>query len=435
MNTNWLAALRRLGSSACLVVAAMVVLAGMAGEAQALSCPGGKVEQGGLCYNPPRAGYSCTGPACTENCRSGYAPSVPGFCHYRGSTSYTVPPYLTRKSNHPHKCGLLFYENCRADYRMDACGICSYKGAWDITRKTYFREPGISPDFTQAFNQVASVSQATYGSSLGAMKQGYEAAVAEVQKGFDAVTLALFKAAAKRVNDSPTGDKIRQSADAFAALDADTLNAMRRILVLAASKANLSAEEQQDIATTMINVGRKTGLFKGTSTAAVASADLSRSQTQDQVQVPTQGGTGGDNGSYGIYAGAAGAYYAGVNSNFGIVVNADKDSEGKLQILIVSTIGGSVGAAVHVGGMVGLTESPRGVDQTPGPQIGLSSGVETPNAGIEGAFDWSLYKGMRGAQNAIPSTSIAVSVGTGADLISLTAGYTTQLAKFSVPVN
>ena len=42
---------------------------------------------------------------------------------------------------------------------------------------------------------------------------------------------------------------------------------------------------------------------------------------------------------------------------------------------------------------------------------------------------------MRGAQNAIPSTSIAVSVGTGADLISLTAGYTTQLAKFSVPVN
>ncbi|MCV2352661.1 hypothetical protein LNV09_00650 [Paucibacter sp. B2R-40] len=430
MNEQLLSALRRFGASACL---AMAALAGMASEAQALTCPAAKVEQAGLCYDPPRAGYSCTGAACMENCRSGYEQSLPGFCHFKGSTTYTVPPYLTRKSNHPHKCGLLFYENCRADYRMDACGICSYKGAWDTTRHTYFREPGISPDFTQAFHQIASVSQATYGSSLGAMKQGYEAAVAEVNKGLDAVTLTLFKAAAKRVNDSPTGAKIRQSAKAFAALDADTVNAMRRILVLAASKANLSADEQQDIANTMVDVGRKTGLYKGAPAAASQVAELSRGEAQ--VQVPTSGGTGGDNGSYGIYAGAAGAYYAGAHANFGIVVNADKDSDGKLQIMIITTIGGSVGAAIHAEGMVGLTESPRGVDKTPGPQIGLSSGVETPDAGIEGAFDWSLYKGMRGAQNAVPSTSIAITLGDGIDILSLTAGNTTQLAKFAVPVN
>jgi hypothetical protein len=421
--------------SALRRAAACIALLALAGHAMAISCPAGKVEQGGLCYSPPRAGYTCTGAACMEDCRSGYSPSVPGFCHYNGSLTYTEKAFGKHHDSTPHKCLALYYANCRAGYHMDVCGICTYKGAWDTTRHTYFREPGFSPDFAKAFNQVASVSQATYSSSLGAMKQGYEASVAEVQKGLDAATLALFKAAAKTFNKSDAGAKLKTAATLFAALDATTVANMQRILVLVASNANLSDADKQDVANTMIDVGRKTGLFKGTATSAASTAQVAKlGNAQVQALAQPQGGTGGDNGSYGIYAGAAGAYYAGVNSSFGIVVNADTDSDGKLQIMVISTIGGSIGAAVHVEGMVGLTESPRGVDQTPGPQIGLASGFETPKAGIDGALDWSLYKGMRGAQNAVPSTSIALTVGEGYDIVSLTSGYTAKMVQFSVPV-
>ena len=194
MKNLMLSTLRRFGVSACLVIAAML---GISGEAQALSCPAGKVADGGLCYSPPRAGYSCTGAACMEDCRSGYSPSVPGFCHYRGALTYTEKAYGKHHESTPHKCLAFYYANCRTDYRMDVCGICSYKGAWDTTRHTYFREPGISPDFSKAFNHLASTMQATYGDSLGAMLNAYYAAMAAIQKGIDALTLKLFHDAAK----------------------------------------------------------------------------------------------------------------------------------------------------------------------------------------------------------------------------------------------
>ena len=408
---RWLSALRRLGASACLVLAAM---AGTTGEAQALSCPAGKVEQGGLCYNPPRAGYTCTAAACMQNCPSGYAPSVPGFCHYRGSTTYTEPPYITKRSNHPHRCLALYYANCRANYRMDACGICSYKGAWDTTRHTYFREPGISPDFSAAFTQIASTAQATYGSSIGQIKSGYDQTLATVNAAMDAVTLRLFQQAAKvALGNKNLGTSMEKTIKAFRdsanAPDGVDLNDMKRVLTVVSSNKTLSADQINDVGSTMLRLSAKYGLMCGTGDATNFPENFT-------------------NSSGGIYASAGGAYVGGVDGSIGLVHNCKLDGD-QMKFAVVASVGGSVGYAFIGGAGVGLQWSPGTVDQQSGGYVGLL-GAAGP---VDGSLTWSVAKGMRGAQNAIPGLGAGTGVGAGVQA-SLTGGYSWVVQRFQYTV-
>jgi hypothetical protein len=395
-------ALARLGLRALLSV---VLLTGLPTAANALSCPGSMVEQAGLCYEPARAGYSCDGPFCMEGCRDGYSPSVTGFCQYRGSTTYTVSPSVNRSSKRPKKCMLLFYANCRADYRMDACGICTYKGAWTTTRHTYLRKPGISADFTQAFNQLPSVTQATYGAALGTMHDGYDAAVNEVQRVVDEILLRLFRDAAKRFTQSADGQAVLDMTKRFMTLDADTLNSLKRVLVLAGKKS-LSETDKLDIADTMVKLGKQTNQF------------LSKNSLC----------------SIGVHTGASGAYYGGVVSSFGVISNCWTDPDGKLQIRVVSHLGATAGLAQGANGFIGMSRAFGPVDSKLGISIGLVGGFEvTEPKGVESALNWTVAAGMRGAQNAKPTVFVAAAVGAGQPAsISLEAGYTTKLAAFAV---
>ena len=118
-------------------------------------CPAGKVNQNGLCYDPPRDGYGCTATSCSAGCPSGYSSSGVATCHYTGGgTTYTKKPHARpiggcQKSR--FQCGGLCYDreddgqHCRSDYAMNACGICSYQGAWDVSRATYTRAAGTVP--------------------------------------------------------------------------------------------------------------------------------------------------------------------------------------------------------------------------------------------------------------------------------------------------
>ncbi|MDC8769972.1 hypothetical protein [Roseateles albus] len=411
--------LRRFGASACIAMAAM---AGMTGEAQALSCPSGKVADGGLCYSPPRAGYSCTGAACMEDCRSGYSPSVPGFCHYRGSLTYTEKAYGKHHKSTPHKCLLLYYANCRADYHMDACGICTYKGAWDTTRHTYFREPGISADFSQAFNHIGSTMQATYGSSIGAMQSAYYAAMAEIQKGIDALTLRLFHEAAKLAMAKDLGKSLNKTFVAFknAKSNADTLNDMKRVLAIVASKKQLADDsaEVKDIANVMLKNAGKFGLLCGTGMYEAFSPGLT-SNFPSNLQ----------NSSSGIFAAIGSAVVAGADESIGLIHNCQLDSNGRMQFAVVSTVGGSLGAALIAGGDIGFMWNPGAVGKQGGAYVGMA-GAGDIGVGVAGTVSWSVAKGMRGAQNAIPGFSAATGVGVGAQL-SLIGGNATILQTFS----
>jgi hypothetical protein len=402
-------ALTRLGLRTLFSV---LLLAGLPVTAHALSCPGSMVEQAGLCYEPARDGYSCDGPFCMEGCRDGYSPSLPGFCQYRGSTTYTVSPSVNRSSKRPHKCMLLFYDNCRANYRMDACGICTYKGAWTTTRHTYLRTPGISPDFSQAFNRLPSVAQATYGAALGTMHDGYDAALDEVQRVVDEILLRLFRDAARRFSSSADGQMVLDMTRRFVTADADTMNSLKRVLVLAGRKS-LSDAERQDIVDTMVRLGRQTNQYLSTNKLC----------------------------SIGVHTGAAGAFYGGAVSSFGVIANCWPDADGRLQIRVVSHVGATIGYAQGANAFIGMSRAFGPVDSKLGISVGLVGGfpVVEPQ-GVDGSVNWSIASGMRGAQNAKPTVFIASSVGAGADEfkvnLSLEAGFTTKLLSFAVtPTN
>lgn len=412
-------ALRRFGVSACIVLAGLI---GLGGEAHALSCPTGKVADGGLCYSPPRDGYSCTGAACMENCRSGYTPSVPGFCHYRGSTTYTEKPFGKHHKSTPHKCLALYYANCRADYRMDVCGICSYKGAWDITRHTYFREPGISADYSNAFTHISSTMQATYGSSIGAMQNAYKTAMAEIQKFIDAVILKLFHDAAKLVMSKDLGNSLNKTFVAFnnAKSNPDTLNDMKRVLALVASKKQLAddSDEVKDIANVLLKNAGKFGMLCGPSMYATFAPGLI-SNFPSNLQ----------NSTSGIFAAIGSAVVAGADESIGVIHNCKLDDNGLMQFAVVSTVGGSLGAALIAGADIGLMWSPGDVKKQGGAYVGMA-GAGDVGISLAGTLTWSVSKGMRGAQNAIPGFSGATGVGFGAQL-SLIGGNATILQTFS----
>lgn len=430
MWTTLYAALRRLGGWACAVLLAMT---GTMGQAHALSCPTGKVLDGGLCYSPPQTGYSCTGSLCMENCPAGYSPSVPGFCHYRGATTYPEGPYIDRKSNHPHKCGLLFYAKCRADYQMDACGICSYKGSWDTTRRTYWRAAGVSADFTQAFNTVGSTMQATYGGSIAAMQAAYYRAAAEVQKFADAVLLKIFQTAA-RIQLPAQGELVtalNQSITAFKAAKADPnqLNDMKRILTLVAKNKQLvdGSDEVKDIATVMLRNASAVGLSSNVQSAYRAQASaLSRGAPAMQAsRYPSNA----QNSSWGIFSSVGGAVVAGADESIGIIMNRLPDPDGTYRFAVVHSTAGSVGLAYLVGGDIGFLWNPGPIDAHSGPFVGLTAALEY-YVGVTGTLAWNVSKGMRGAQNAIPSIAAGAGPGLGGQ-VSLVGGNSWVLQKFS----
>lgn len=117
-----------------------------AGGTTPTDCLNGKVEEGGLCYDPPREGYRCTALICSESCRDGYSISGAQACHFNGATSYAVPANGKGGST-THKCQSAYYENCRNGYATSegSCGICSFKGAWDYALQTYARPAGKVP--------------------------------------------------------------------------------------------------------------------------------------------------------------------------------------------------------------------------------------------------------------------------------------------------
>ena len=118
-------------------------------------CPAGKVNENGLCYDPPGDGWGCTATSCSENCPSGYSSSGVATCHYTGGgTTYTKGSHARPISGCQHsrfQCAGLCYDreddgqHCRTNYAMDACGICSYQGRWDLTRRTKSRAAGTVP--------------------------------------------------------------------------------------------------------------------------------------------------------------------------------------------------------------------------------------------------------------------------------------------------
>jgi hypothetical protein len=73
--------------------------------------------------------------------------------------------------------------------------------------------------------------------------------------------------------------------------------------------------------------------------------------------------------------------------------------------------------------------NPGNVDKQGGHSIGLS-GAGHLGIGIAGGLNWSIAKGMRGAQNAIPGISSAGGEGANAEL-ALGYGHTTILQTFS----
>jgi len=419
MNNMLYSALRRIGVSACMVLATLIGMAGEA-QAQAFSCPTGKVEQGGFCYSPPRAGYSCTAAFCMEDCRSGYSPSVPGFCRFRGATTYTEAPHVTRRSG-MQRCLAMFYKKCREGYRMDACGICTYKGAWDITRDSYVREPGINPDFAQAFVRLGSTVQATYGSSIGEIQNGYFSAVAEIQKAMDAVLVQIFYAAAKIHATREISEGMRKSQAAFteSLKDPKIVNELKRALTIVGSNKQLvdGSVEVKDVAMAVLKNTGKRGAFCGP-TLAAQFGDVDRYFPANL-----------QNTTVGIFGGIGAAVIAGADESIGIIHSCQRDANGKYQFAVIHTVGGSVGAALVAGADLGMSWGPGAVDKQGGAYVGLvGAGKLLGGAGV--TVSWSVEKGMRGAQHAMPGFSVAAGPGVGAQL-SLMGGYATILQRFS----
>lgn len=423
MKHSLFSTLRRFGVSAFIVMAALV---GLSGEAQALSCPSGKVQQGGLCFKPALPGYSCNGPVCQEDCRSGYSPSLPGFCHYRGSPTYTEKPFGKKHASKPHKCGLFWYANCRAGYRMDLCGTCGYKAAWDTTRAVYTREGTLPPDYSAALNQVGSNMQATYGSSLGAIQNGYYAAADVVQDGIDALTVRLFKAAAKAALANGGGAALAKIATNFKALadSPDDLNDLRRVLDIVARKSVLAGDDLKDVAKVVLRMGAKAG----SSCDASINRYIGIPSFFDYLPSKMQ------NSHYGVYASASGVAVGGVTTTIAIVANCFKDADEKIQIRVLSSTGGVIGGTVEAAVAMGFLWAPGSVTAETGPYIGIGSGVEV-GVGVDGGLSWSISKGMRGAQNAIPGYNVGMGAGIGADPLHLTAGHTLVLGSYSVDLS
>lgn len=118
------------------------------------TCPAGKQNQAGLCYNACNAGYGAAGPVCWQNCPSGYT-DTGALCHY---SAKSLTANLQRTGCHvdsPFGC-IVPAMGCPSGY-TNAGVFCAlntpsvpagYSGltGLDLTKKSYGRGAGTIPD-------------------------------------------------------------------------------------------------------------------------------------------------------------------------------------------------------------------------------------------------------------------------------------------------
>jgi len=399
--------LRRLGSSLFMGLAAMLITAG---DAQAFNCPAGKVKEGLLCYEAPREGYSCTGLVCSQNCRDGYHSTGLATCSFSGSRTYTKAPYTTKRRSHPHQCGALWYDNCRDGYRMDVCGICAYKDAWETTRSTYTRGIGTSPDMSAAFVNISHLTQVGWQTSIQAGQDGYAKALSEVNRYADGLMLELFRKAGRA---AIADNKVffTQLTNNFKDIneDAELRNVMKRVL-LAAGANRVDYQVVED----MKQIGKKLRVFCGPEVYG----EIPGASPYVSI-IPSNA----RRSSWGIYTTTTGAFIAGTTSSVGMVANCFLDKGNSLQIRAVSSIGNVVGLIAAATSEFGISWQPGDVDSQRGWFVGVGLAGEL-GAGVGVGVQWSVAKGLRGAQHAIPGFNFGLGLGVGVELGGLEAGNT-----------
>ncbi len=111
------------------------------GDPRCPVCPEGTQEyrlNKGMCVDNPRSGYDCPeqGYICYQKCRDGYSSSGVATCHYTGGgTSYT------RSCKYDWKKVKTTCESCRDGYSSTSSidRICWFKGTWDYAKSSYTR--------------------------------------------------------------------------------------------------------------------------------------------------------------------------------------------------------------------------------------------------------------------------------------------------------
>jgi hypothetical protein len=200
-------------------------------------------------------------------------------------------------------------------------------------------------------------------------------------------------------------------------VDPDRLNEMKRVLTLVSSSKELSEDNLKDVATTMLSLSGKYGLLCG--------PKLIDKFSGTESKLPSKLA----NSSLGIFSAIGDAAGVGASETIGLIHNCSLDADGVMHFAVVHISGLSLGPQLGAGADVGLMWNPGNVDKQGGHSIGLT-GAAKLGIGISGGLSWSISRGMRGAQNAIPGYSSAG--GSGAELeLALEYGYTTILQTFS----
>jgi hypothetical protein len=396
--------LNSLGMLALLMTSLLTL--GFTNEAYALNCPSNKVPQAGLCYDPPQANHSCTGISCAENCPSGYSATTNNFCHYTaGPTTYTEAPHK-KNSSHPRSCGALHYANCRTNYYMDACGICSFHGKWDVTRHTYTRPAGFSPDVSAAFNNLGSTAMNTWQQSLTGAEAAYNSVQSEMNAVIDAAQLEIFRVAGNAAIDKQKDFLLQLSAN-FLKLqqDPDAVNIMKRLVINSATK-DFGSQSQAD----MLYIGERLGLIQGRSNSIISNQP---------------------HAAWGVYSSfGASALYAGVDQTIGMVANTYKDNGLAYGIGGIFSTGGSLGTHYAEepsnAAQVGIFWQPNGIDAVKGGFVGMRLSAAMGMGGEIG-LQWAISQGMKGASAAIPGFYLAY--GTGMEVSATLKGGYSYLAK------
>ena len=377
-----------------------ILTLGVTNKAYAFSCPSNKVEQAGLCYDPPRSNYTCSGISCSENCPGGYSPSTDNFCHYTaGGTTYTEKMYGKKHDSTPHKCGVGYYENCRTDYHMDVCGICSFKGKWDVERTTYTRTAGFSPDAAAAFQSIGTTAANTWKKTLKGAEATYNTVLSEINAVMDAAELEAFRIAGDIAIDKEKKflgqlnsnlQKLQQNPDA--------VNIMKRLVINSATK-DFGSQSQAD----MLYIGEQLGLIQGRANSIIT----------DQPHA-----------AWGIYASVSAGYYAGANQTIGMVANTYKDNGQPYGIAGLFSTAGSLSIVKSPPApSMGIFWQPNGIDSLKGGFVGLN--LSTPkltSMPTEIGLQWSISQGMEGASAAIPGFYLGYGSGYNVEL-SLQGGY------------
>jgi hypothetical protein len=383
-------------------------------DAFALSCPADREASGGLCYVKPRDGYSCQATLCVQNCPSGYVSSGIGTCHFKGTLTYTLPPYLTRSHSGMQRCLALFYNNCREGYHMDVCGICSYQGAWDTTRASYDRGAGINPDVSSAFNRLSDTARATWGRLQAGIQSGFAQLLAALQGLVQDQLYAAVKDVGTAARNNPaTSCLLKEARTKLAAMkqDADALNVLKRLVV---AGGNGKADPQ--VALDMAYVAGRLGLVSSVCGYPIKPDAM----------------------SFGVYAQYDLVAGVGHSGSVGVAVNLPLSSSTKLDprafISQGLMFGPELGDAVGIGVFIALAD----VRSLNGPSMSIGMALDLDIGGDVGlgfnipsslpTFNLSDPLGSYKAwvQTLAPSFSVGLSVGDGGGA-AVTFGYGTTM--------